>query len=285
MNWRWVILIVILLAIQATSLTKLRIYYKQTEDIQRTIPLPPENFLKLIRLEFSGLLSDFIFIQAQETLGNRKTGEVTTETFNRVVSLNERTVAIDPYFLDPYYLAQALVWYSRGPEEIRRINQLLITGAEYRTWDSDLLFYAGFNHYFFLKEYRQAGDLFSQAAQIPGGWTGLAGLAAKMYHRGRDTAAGIILLKSMLLRTTDKEIRKYLEARLDQYQTMYYLESAVKVYQEKFLIPPRQIEDLVTAGIIPSLPVPPKGQKFYLDIQGNVDIEREAAAKNKGINK
>ncbi|MBF0507696.1 MAG: hypothetical protein HQK57_02065 [Deltaproteobacteria bacterium] len=280
MGRRWAILIVVLLAIQVTCLTKLREYYKQTEDIQRTIPLPSENFLKLIRLEFSGLLSDCIFIQAQVTLGNRQTREITPETSNLVMALIDRTVAIDPYFLDPYYLAQAFVWYSRGPDEIRRINQLLITGAGYRTWDADLLFYAGFNYYFFLKEYRQAGDLFSQAAQIPGGWAGLAGLAAKMYQRGRDTASGIVLLKSMLLRTKDREIRKYLEARLDLYQKMYYLESAAKIYQEKFLVPPRQIEELVAAGIIPSVPVPPKGQKFYLDIQGNVDIERETAPKN-----
>ncbi|MBF0527351.1 MAG: hypothetical protein HQK56_19895, partial [Deltaproteobacteria bacterium] len=278
-------LIVILLTVQAISLTKLRVYYKQTEDIQRTIPLPPENFLKLIRLEFSGLLSDIIFIQAQETLGNRKTKEITPETAGQVMSLIERTVAIDPYFLDPYYLSQAFVWYSRGPDEIRRINQLLISGAGYRTLDPDLLFYAGFNYYFFLKEYRQAGDLFSQAAKIPGGWTGLAGLAAKMYQKGRDTASGIVLLKSMLLRTTDKEIRKYLEIRLDQYQKMYYLESAVKVYQERFMIPPRHIEELVAADIIPSIPVLPKGQKFYLDIQGNVDIEKEAAPKSKSIDK
>ncbi|MBF0495763.1 MAG: hypothetical protein HQK58_04195 [Deltaproteobacteria bacterium] len=285
MNWRWLTLIVILLAIQVTSLTKLRIYYKQTEDIQRTIPLPSENFLKLIRLEFSGLLSDCIFMQAQETLGNRQTREITPETSNLVMALIDRTVAIDPYFLDPYYLAQAFVWSSKGPDEISRINQLLISGAGYRTWDPDLLFYAGFNCYFFLKDYRQAGDLFSQAAKIPGGWTGLAGLAAKMYQKGRDTASGIVLLKSMLLRTTDKEIRKYLEARLDLYQKMYYLESAVQVYQERFLTPPRQIEELVAAGIIPSVPVSPKGQKFYLDIQGNVDIEREAAPKNKNVDK
>src|SRR5690242_9398050 len=59
-------------------------------------------------------------------------------------------VKLDPYNMDPYYFAQAiLVW---DVNQVKLANNLLDYGMKYRSWDWYLPFFAGFNNAYFLKD-------------------------------------------------------------------------------------------------------------------------------------
>ncbi len=75
-------------------------------------------------------------------------------------------VQLDPYNMDAYYFAQAILVWDVGQVEIA--DKLLDYGMRYRTWDWYLPFFAGFNHAYFLKDYAGAARYYKRAGELSG---------------------------------------------------------------------------------------------------------------------
>ena len=112
----------------------------------------PSPILKITALEFDGLASDFLFLQALvfegSTFERKERPRVKEWEYRWMYNTLSASTDLDPYFFDPYYFGNAnLTWEGNL---IRETNTMLDKGSRYRDWDWMLPFYIGFNNFYFL---------------------------------------------------------------------------------------------------------------------------------------
>jgi hypothetical protein len=187
-----------------------------------------------------------------------------------------QAVKLDPYNMDAYYFAQAAFTWEVG--RAREVNRMLDHGMKYRTKDSLLPFYAGFNSAYFLKDYPQAARYFKIAAERSGR-TLFAKLAARYFHEGGQNQLGLAYLDTMIKGAADRKTRLIYEKRRDALQATQSIDEAVTRYRGSFGNNPVELTDLVEQGSIEKLPVDPYGGTFYLDEQGRIRTTSKFALK------
>lgn len=228
----------------------------------------PGKLVKLISLDYGGLVSDVLFIDLAVFFGdpNKK---IDAKFIDRTLQLVENITLLDPRFQDPYYLAQAVVWESDAAR-LKKINRLLEKAVHYRTWDGWMPFMLGFNHFYFMRDYLGAARYLEISSQRPGVPKLAAGLAARMYQKTGRTLSALIFLQEMLKRVDDPEGAKNLKLRFDALKSLYILERAVAAFLEHEGRYPRRLEELVEARVLPAIPEDPYGGRFFIDKKGKV---------------
>ena len=242
------------------------------------IALPP-SFLKVTALEFDGLISDFMLLKAMVFIGeSSKRSEhpqVKDWEWKWLSRLLNAASALDPYFLDIYYFANAhLTW---GGHLIAETNDLLDKGIKARPDEWMLSFFAGFNNFYFLQDNDSASEYLMEASRGENAPQGIARLATSLAYKGKSTEVAIIFLKQMLLKTIDFTIRQEYETRLSALESIFAIEKAITVYQLQFGEHPKTLSLLVEKKVIDELPPDPYGGSFYIDDEGG--LKRPATCK------
>lgn len=91
----------------------------QAEGSAATLPLP---ILRITALDYDGLASDFLFLKSLVFLGStferKDQPRVKDWEWKWLYHTLEASAALDPYFLDPYYFANAnLTWEGKMYQE------------------------------------------------------------------------------------------------------------------------------------------------------------------------
>jgi len=174
---------------------------------------------------------------------------------------------VDPYNMDGYYFAQAvLVW---DVKQYKIANDLLEYGMKYRTWDWSLPNFAGFNYAYFLKDYNKAAQMYQRVAKLTGNPFSMS-LAGRYLQQAGKTEMAIAYLSDMEKGARDPAIRKNFQIRLQAFREVLAVEQARDRFKTERGALPARIEDLVAAGYLPELPVDPYGGTFYLQSDGTV---------------
>ena len=232
----------------------------------------PTPVLRITSLEFKEFISDLLFIKALifqgSTYVRKEEPRIKHEEWQWFYKMLVASTDLDPYFSDPYILANAHMTWEAGM--VRETNELLEKGTRYRDWDWSLPFYAGFNEFFFLHDNAKAAELLATAAQRPGPSEQLLSLAARLAYTEKKTENAIIFLEAILVKSEDKQLRKQYTKRISALQARLLLERGVSFYQSKFGRYPTVLQDLIKTGIIPEIPRDPYGGKFSMGTQGQV---------------
>ena len=232
----------------------------------------PTPILTITSLEFKGSVSDLFFIKALIFRGGiydrKEEPQMKPEEWQWFYRTLTASTDLDPYFIDPYLLANAHLTWDAGM--IRETNALLAKGIQYRDWDWNLPFYAGFNNFFFLHDNAKAAELLATAAQRPGPSEQLMSLAARLAYTDKQTENSIMFLEAILAKTEDKQQRKQYTTRIKALQARLLLEKGVSSYKKMFGKYPTVLQDLVKRGIISEIPHDPYGGKFSMGTQGQV---------------
>lgn len=174
---------------------------------------------------------------------------------------------LDPYNMDVYYFSQAaFTWELR---RIAEVNELLERGIKYRTWDSWLPFYLGFNYVYFLKDYRKGAQYMQRAAELSKNPL-FTKLTARYFYESNQTDLGLAFLDSMIAQAKDKAVRRTYEVRRDALLAVSTMEKALTEFHNRFARPAKDVGELVQTGLLDRIPTDPYGGKFYLDEQGRV---------------
>lgn len=245
----------------------------------------PAQVLKLSALEFDGLFSDVIFLKTLsfygKTFERKELPRIREAEYDWINDSLTAATELDPYFLDPYYLANStLVW---GGNRVAQANVLLEKGAHYRKWDWLLPFYAGFNHYYFSHDNAKASELLKEAARRSDGVALLATLAARLAYEENETESAIIFLEEMLRQANDDYSRREYGQRLTALKDILALEKAVAEFRTKVGRAPATLTELVTEGILHELPREPYGGTYELDlksgtVRSSTDLGKKASA-------
>ena len=272
-----IILILLLFPVHVSIISKVTEAKKLLPKGEDTSYVLPSPILKIMALEFDGLASDYTFLKALVFFGStferKERPRLKEWEWRWMYNILNASTDLDPYFLDPYYVAEAqLTWEGNM---VRETNTLLAKGSRYRDWDWMLPFYAGFNSFYFLHEDAKASEYLMEASKKPGASPMLASLATRLAYKGKKTENAVIFLQEMIKRTEDESIRKQYETRLNALKVILFLERAAAVYQDSFKKQPERLDELIAKGIITAIPKDPYGGKFYIDKDGSIKTTSE----------
>jgi hypothetical protein len=241
----------------------------------------PAPILNVVSLEYKGIVSDMLFLKGIVFIGgllSRDTDHVLSDRLPRsqwreFYHLMDVSTDLDPYFQDPYYLANAILPWEAGL--ISETNTLLAKGSRARFWDWSLPFFIGFNYYYFLGENENAAAYLMVASKRPGASLTLASLASKLAFKAHQTENSILFLEEMIQKTDDEYMKKEFMARVEAFRSILVLEHAVSAFHRKLRRDPTNLVELVEKKFLRGIPLDPYGGTFYLDKEGNVRTTSE----------
>ena len=188
------------------------------------------------------------------------------EYFNMFKNI-ETAIQLDPYNADAYYFAQST--FTWEIDRAADVNRLLEHGMQYRSWDPDLPFYAGFNYGFFLEDFEKAAFLMQRAAELSGQQF-YANLAARYFYEADKSTLGLVFLERMIKHAKTDQERHFYRLRLKAMQRIKMLENALAAYRKLKGETLSGLEGLLEAGVLEEIPEDPYGGEFYIDSKGKV---------------
>lgn len=187
--------------------------------------------------------------------------------YGSMYKLIDTAVKLDPYNMDAYYFAQAIITWRTG--HVREVNDLLEYGMQYRTWDWYLPSFAGFNYAYFLKDYDKAAKNYRKVAELTGDALSMNLTGRYLYESGKTDLA-IAYLTAMVKGARNEAIRKTLETRLQAFHEVKKIEAAAHRFRAALHRSPRSVDELLRRGYLADVPVDPYGGLFYIDAKGVV---------------
>lgn len=258
-------------SISIFSTTSLYTLRKDSPDqiISRLVELPPP-FVKTISLGFKGVVSDYLLLKTMTFVGEKKgrSEKFSKKDWQHIYKAISQITILDPYFWDPYVLAEMLLVWDGGM--VTEGNALLRHAAQTRTDDYRPYFYLWFNYYYFLKDPTKGGEFLELAAKKTGAPTYLKALASRLKLYSGQTVSGVIFLEEILKETFDSATREYLLKRLDAMKIIAFLDSKVVEYRKRFGSVPSSLREMMSKGIISEIPADPYGGDFFLKENGQV---------------
>lgn len=230
----------------------------------------PSKFSRILALGNQGVLSDFLFLKTATYVGGRvSNGQSFGEVDWQFVANSLKVITdLDPYFVDPYFLAEGLLAWDAGQPELA--NQLLIKGAKYRSEDWRLPFFIGFNNFYFLKEYEAASRYIMTASQLSGSPDYLKTLGARLAYYGGKSKTALLFLQEMLAETNDPLLRQRLAKRLRALELAVSIEDAIAKFNAQEGRPPHSMAELLSTGFLEELPIDPYGGNWVMSKDGRV---------------
>lgn len=179
----------------------------------------------------------------------------------------DAALRLDPYNMDGYYFAQAILAWDVGKADLA--TSLLETGMQYRTWDWQLPFFAGFDSAFFLKDYEKAALYYRRAAELSGHEI-FMNLAGRYLQQSGQTRMAISYLAMMERGARQESVKKSLATRRNAFIEVLRIEEARDAFRQQRKRPPSSLKELVREGFLPAIPRDPYGGAFYLGNDGSV---------------
>lgn len=186
------------------------------------------------------------------------------EYFNMFKTL-QASSRLDPWNADVYYFTQAAFTWEL--KKIAEVNEMLKYGMQYRTWDYQLPFFAGFNAAYFQKDYTTAALYLKKAAELSHDPL-MANLSARYFYESGQNELGLRFIEFMQKHTTDSKLIALYELRKQALIAVMTIQGAVEEYGRRFGKAPSRISDLITSGVLRRIPADPYGGKFYIDEKG-----------------
>lgn len=243
--------------------------------------LPPMALLAVAG-EFKGLMADYLTLEAGAQLGTQVVRkpeggfqvvkkEYDWPTIHRIFVASQ---TLDPSFAQTFIVAQGwLPW--EAAKMVAETQEILKTADRNRPWDWQPAHAMGFNAYYFLNQPGEAGKIFLQAAKKPNAPPFLSILGARLAQKGGETETAFVIMKSMLADKNPEEPGYTdISDRMHALEGVLEIERAVKQYEKDFHHKPVSLEDLITSGILDSLPPNPYNVEYCMDSTGSIYFDK-----------
>jgi hypothetical protein len=221
---------------------------------------------------FRNVLADIVWLEAVQVAGDLK---MTRRDYDRLFDLLNVEANFDPKFDIPYLLGGLVL--GESTDHAQKALEVFERGKREYPADWRFPFYVGYTAYFSLGETETAGKAMAEAAHLPGSPAYLPGLASRMLSEAREPGAALAMLETIVRQENDPARRAVLERRIREVtveRDLQALERAVESYREKMGVVPRELSDLVRAGILSGIPKEPDGGRYLMDPGGKVRSDR-----------
>ena len=229
--------------------------------------LPSGTFLKGAALSYDAELSDLLWIKALAYFGDQY---VSGHDYSWLYHILDTATTLDSYFEDPYEFGGIVLANEVG--DVEKSTMLLKKGMQNvprthrRYWY--LPFFLAYNYWYFQKDYKTGAKYLEIASRYPQAPSYLPLLTARMYADASNADMALPFLDEMIRSARTAERKTQLERRRKEVlvnRDLDMLDQAVLAYKRQIGSYPASLEDLVTEGIIDTIPVEPFGGRYVYD--------------------
>lgn len=263
----FLVLLLLLLCSLSNQLWSVR--YRMQAEIPAGYVIPSQ-YSRVLSLGNHGLLADFLFLKLVAFFGGRSIAgqALGVEEWNYLGTGLDVVTDLDPYFLDPYFLAEGLLAWDAG--QVEKANEILLKGITHRPKEWVLPFFVGFNHFYFLKDYAVASDYIMAASRLPGSPSYLQALASRLAYYGGKSKTALLFLQEMIAEADDPLLRKRLSKRLEALRHAVIIEEAMEKFKVREGRLPHRVAEIVERGYLTQLPEDPYGGAWGILENGRV---------------
>jgi len=250
-------------------LTTLDKHYPYTE-IEDLSYLPSGRFLKGAALGYDEILGDLLWIKTLSYFGIHSK---TDQNYTWLSHMLDIVTTLDPLYQAPYEFGGIVLAADAG--DVDSSIALLKKGMQHvPTGDSRyyyLPFFLAFDYMYYKGDYLTAASYLEQAARFPQSPPYLPNLVARLYADAESPEVAVPFLQEMIHSTEDRGFKDHLIVRLHQVRheaILKRLNLAIDSFYLAFKTYPPSLNALVDTGIIPEIPVDPRGGTYYIAGQG-----------------
>jgi hypothetical protein len=237
--------------------------------------LPSERYLTRLSGGYSGLLADIYWTRAVQYYGRHRLAR--SREFSLLGTLLDIATNLDPHLLIAYRFG-SLFLAGKPPEgagdphrAIYLLDRGIVNNPDYwRLWE-DL----GFIYYWDMKDYAHAATAFRIGSERPGALPWMRVLAASVAAQGGEIQSSRTLWTEIARSAENDAIRHSAEIHLtalDAVESLKKLDNVLAVYRQKEGHRAHSMQDLVSAGYFPGIPLDPSGAPFVVTPDGRAAL-------------
>lgn len=228
----------------------------------------PASVVKLVSLEFSGIVSDVMLLNLRSYIGKSlesETGvlELDNAEWEWFADKIDIISELDPLFYDVYYFGSTIL--SMNPDFVDRNIALLSRASANMSDEWYFSFLLGWAYYFQKGDNIKAAESLQESYRRNDRNTLLASFASRLLYEGNRTENAIIFLRSIMAENKNIALNSSYEMRLETLEMIYLLEQLRDRFQKENGSYPQTLDQLIQSGYLASLPRDPFGGEFYMD--------------------
>lgn len=290
MNWKSTLALLLLLPLGFAGVWHLqqRIDKQQAavtvEDDQ--VILRSSKLVKAMSLEYGPLLADIYWTRVVQYFGNKHAGHQVD--LRLLWPLLDLTTTLDPNLMAPYHFGSTFLSDAppRGAGRPDLAVELLERGLRANPDQWRLYYDLGFVYYFDKKDYPKASAAFLEGSKNPKSLIWMKVMAAKIAAEGDSMDTSIFLWQDVYNSAQDASVKEnaqthlqLLRAELDCKQ----IDALSDQYEKRFGHRPRQVRDLVQAGLLRGEPVDALGYPYTLSEEGKAEVNLDSPLLEKQV--
>lgn len=237
--------------------------YPEGAGEKELLYLPNGKYLKAMSLGQGPVMADLVYLWAIQYYSDYDRADryrYVEHVFGSVIT------EINPYNVDPYWLGAMILNAEVG--DLEGGLRLLDRGFERNPGQWILPYMAAWDCYR-AKQYARAAKYFDEAAQVPGAPSYVLRMRAGMFAKEGDYRESIRQWQSVLDQSgSDAASRAIAERQIRDLTVradLVDLTNAVAAFRARFGRSPERLEDLVTSGVLATLPIDPDHMPYAFD--------------------
>ena len=232
-----------------------------------------------LSLGYRSLVADVYWMRAIQYYGRRDEADRRPVRYKNLFALLDITTTLDPDLVDAYragstFLAEPEPAGAGQPFEAIR---LLDKGISRHPQDWRYSFDKGFIYFWFLKDFRKAGEIWLETSRLNDAPPWMQGLAAMSMSKGGAVETARSLWERQYHESARADVRQNALNHLHSIQVaedIWTLEYFIQKYLKKTGILPWKLQDLEREGLVSRIPDDPLGTPYlYLPEKAQVSLD------------
>ena len=230
---------------------------------QNTGWMPPPEYLKMMSFGYDQVAADLLWLKSLQLLG---ANNLTEKEYEWLYQALNAITTLDPQYAYAYQTGAIIL--SELAHRVDLSNKLLEKGLKHLSSNWQIPFYLGYNHFFFLQNYRQAADYMAMASILPGHPSYLTNVATRLYAEVGQVEVALNLIIPVWQHTQDSQLKTSLERRIRELiieRDIHRLEDAVRQYRASHGVYPPTLSAMVEKRFLQSVPHEPFGGEYWYE--------------------
>jgi hypothetical protein len=240
------------------------------------------SLVKKMALGYETILADVYWLRTIQYFGRREEAMRREVPYKNLAAFLDITTTLDPDLIDAYRYGSSYLAFESpmGAGQPAEAVKLLGKGIEAHPGMWELRLDKGFVYYWFLSDFKAAGDVWLEASRLPGSPNWMGPLAAMSLSKGGSIELARALWKQQYDSATRADIRENARNCLMSLQVaedLWTLEYLLGVYRLEHGSSPRNLLELASGWPRELKTVDPLGTPYLYDRQtGEVSLSPDS---------
>jgi len=236
------------------------------------------SMIRSLALGYESLLADIYWMRAIQYYGRRDEADRRPVRYKNLAALLDVTTTLDPDLIDAFRAGSIFLAEPEpiGAGQTAAALTLLDKGIGLHPQEWRLRFDKGMVYYWYLSDFKAAGDVWAEAGRIAGAPYWMEPLAAMSLSKGGHVDTAIALWQRQYHESDRADVRTNAKNHLVSFaisEQLWTLEFLAEKFRETKGTFPARLEDLIAIRWVRKVPVDPTGTPYeYNPATGEVKL-------------